>query len=74
MVLVFDKKTPENAFKNFKSDNVVSSGQLLVRSFELIGFYSKVLLTVDAQNAFLRDFNLKSIQVGSDNGNVLRLI
>ena len=74
MVLVFDKKTPENAFENSKSDNVVSTGQLLVRSFELIDFYSKVLLTVDAQNAFLHDFNLKSIQVGSDDGNVFRFI
>ena len=72
MVLVFDKKTPENAFNRTKSNRVVGYNTKFMVNFCLNESYSllllnllnlKVLLTVDAQINFLNDFNLKSVQV-----------
>ena len=60
MVLVFDKKTPENAFNNTKSNRVVGE-QIFLASIKNIPV--QVLLTVAAQTIFLNDFKLKSVQV-----------
>ena len=60
MVLVFDKKTPENAFNSTKSNRVVGE-QIFLASIKNIPV--QVLLTVAAQTIFLNDFKLKSVQV-----------
>ena len=60
MVLVFDKKTPENAFNNTKSNRVVGE-QIFLALIKNIPV--QVLLTVAAQTIFLNDFKLKSVQV-----------
>ena len=60
MVLVFDKKTPENAFNNTKSNRVVGEQIFLAL---IKNMPVQVLLTVAAQTIFLNDFKLKSVQV-----------
>ena len=61
MVLVFDKKTPENAFNNIKSNSRVVGEQIFLALIKNIPV--QVLLTVAAQTIFLNDFKLKSVQV-----------